>query len=120
LREGKPQKECLPGLESLAGNVEAKSNRDERRGRSEKAFLEEGLAQARAESLGLELRVSIIRSGETESPHWQFRVPGQKGVLLHYWPAKGTWYDPVVGERGVYDNWEDALAHAAVRAECEE
>jgi hypothetical protein len=85
------------------------------RDRALNAVLVEGIAKAEAEARGVDLTVSMVQAGKTEFPHWQFRDVSRRRILLHYWPTKGSWYDPGVGERGVYDSWEDALAHAAVR-----
>jgi hypothetical protein len=102
------------GSEGKKGRKTVRNN-PEWRNRALNAVLVEGLAQAEAETQGVDLTVSMVRGGKTEFPHWQFRDAVTRRVLLHYWPTKGSWYDPGVGERGVYDSWEDALAHAAVR-----
>ena len=82
--------------------------------RATDAVLVEGLAKEEAASRGLDLRVSMVRAGRTEFPHWQFRAAGGRDVLFHYWPAKGSWWEPDTGIRGEYSRWEDAITHAEV------
>lgn len=51
--------------------------------------LQDSVAEALA-MLGMQLNVSHPRMGKTTFPHWQVR--DGRGVILHYWPTKGTWW----------------------------
>jgi hypothetical protein len=78
--------------------------------RAEAEALEADVRRA-LEAEGLSLRVTTVRSGRTQFPHWNVYAAGRQ--VMQFWPTRGTWRCPLTEERGRLDSPGGVVALAA-------